>query len=124
MTNPSIPAVGPAAPTTAALDTTNRYPSSLFTVPRPQYAKPSPLSARLSGILQVAPGASSNSEALKSLKTEATTALPPNRPYKKNIGFFEQGILLGLGMTALPLLSGLSLLTWYGSKTLLTYWRG
>ncbi|KAB2573921.1 hypothetical protein BFW01_g3637 [Lasiodiplodia theobromae] len=116
--------VGPAAPTTAALDTTNRYPSSLFTVPRPQYAKPSPLSARLSGILQVAPGASSNSEALKSLKTEATTALPPNRPYKKNIGFFEQGILLGLGMTALPLLSGLSLLTWYGSKTLLTYWRG
>lgn len=78
----------------------------------------------MSGILQVVPGATSNSEALKSLKTEATSALPPNRPYKKNIGFFEQGILLGLGVTALPLLSGLSLLTWYGSKTLLTYWRG
>ncbi|OJD33958.1 aldehyde dehydrogenase [Diplodia corticola] len=122
--------VGPAAPTTTApFDTSTRFPPNLFTIPRPQYAKPSPLSARLSGILQAASssvsgGGGNGVEALQSLKREATSALPPDRPYKKNIGFFEQGIMLGLGMTAVPLLSGLGLLGWYGTRSVLAYWRG
>ncbi|KKY21022.1 putative aldehyde dehydrogenase [Diplodia seriata] len=81
------------------IDLTNRIagPSPLAT-----YFFADPASCNGSG--------SGNSEALKSLKTEATSALPPNRPYKKNIGFFEQGIMLGLGITAdiVDLLEGLS----------------
>ncbi|EKG11852.1 hypothetical protein MPH_11348 [Macrophomina phaseolina MS6] len=102
--------VGPAAPTTAPLDTTNRFPSALFTTPRPSYANATALAQRLSGVLQSGT-VNMTADALKALKAEGTSALPKNRPYKKGIGFFEQGILTGLGLTAVPLLSTLSVLT-------------
>lgn len=61
---------------------------------------------------------------LRALKDGAAAPLPPNRPYTKGVGFFEQGILLGLGMAGVPLLGGLGVLTWWASRSAWAYWRG
>lgn len=53
----------------------------------------------------------------------AQVELEKERPVKHFIGFFEQGILTGLGMTATPLLVGVSALGYYGVNKALARWR-
>ncbi|EOD47418.1 putative aldehyde dehydrogenase protein [Neofusicoccum parvum UCRNP2] len=112
--------VGPTAPSTHPLDPSSRFPPALFTLPRPQYANPTPLAARLSAALREG----GKADVLRALKDGAAAPLPPNRPYTKGVGFFEQGILLGLGMAGVPLLGGLGVLTWWASRSAWAYWRG
>lgn len=87
--------VGPTAPKDIALNPALRYPTALFTVPRPQFTKPTILSQSLMktlrngtvGVLQTA---------LARQSTELT--LTTERDTGGGVGFFEQGILTGLAI--------------------------
>ncbi|KAK8210515.1 Aldehyde/histidinol dehydrogenase [Phyllosticta capitalensis] len=118
---PALPVVAAAPPSTSA----SPYPPSLFTTPHPDFAVPSPLSASLSTILApTTKTASTSSSPLNVLARDATAPLPPNRKYKKGVGFFEQGILIGLGLTAGPILVGVLAATWVGGRWVWGHYYG
>lgn len=103
--------VGPASPAIYPHSLHPRYTSDMFSTPRPQFVtppEPLPPSSKLKEL------------ALKELK-------PTGQPVGHAIGFFEQGIIVGLTSTAvivLPLL-GWSLFTAgkHGWKFVGTRWK-
>jgi hypothetical protein len=90
--------VGPAAPSNAEVDYKYRYSTNMFSLPRPQYISRVP--AELSLIEQhISAGKASNASKVAQLRKLAVKALPSTgqRPGYA-LGFFEQGILLGIGL--------------------------
>ena len=82
--------LGSALPAGSAFDLESRYPASLFTLPRPAYAKPSGGDEKLAAVLQSGDGSAAQ-ELLKQ-------AREPLRVMKRSegggVGFFEQGFLM------------------------------
>ncbi|KFY88807.1 hypothetical protein V498_06667 [Pseudogymnoascus sp. VKM F-4517 (FW-2822)] len=91
--------VGPAAPSGTAMEYRYRYSPDMFSIPRPQYI--SALPTELSVVDEhLVPGRRSNgTKKAKQLRPLATQKLPSTGQAQGfDIGFFEQGILLGLGV--------------------------
>lgn len=112
--------VGPASPFCHPVNPSLRYPSSLFSVPSPQYVKAIPESALLGQMLR-----SGTAKDLQQLPTilRAEELETNKRPMKYGIGFFEQGLMVGIGIAATPLLAGIGVLSWYGIRTVAGRWR-
>lgn len=91
--------VGPAAPCGIAMEYKYRYSPEMFSIPRPQYihALPTELSVVDEHLV---PGRNPNGTTkVKQLRSLATRKLPgTGQSQGHDIGFFEQGILLGLGV--------------------------
>lgn len=91
--------VGPAAPCGSAVDYKYRYSPEMFSISRPQYI--SALPTELSVVDEhLVPGWNSNGTSkAKKLRSLATQQLPSTGQGQGfDIGFFEQGIFLGLGV--------------------------
>ena len=102
--------VGPPAPKQVALDRSVRYPTTVFSVPRPHYIRPTGLSQSVTDILRAkSPSALQNMLDLQSSQLVCRT----RRPLGGGVGFFEQGILTGLGLFSISILAGLSSLGYW-----------
>lgn len=91
--------VGPAAPSGTAIEYKYRYSSEMFSISRPQYI--SALPTELSVVDEhLIPGWNANrATKAKQLRSLATQKLPgTGQAQGYDIGFFEQGIFLGLGI--------------------------
>ena len=120
--------IGPAAPTTTAvpLNPALRYPAELFSTPKPNTVKPSQQTVLFTHALISGAGSSSSSEAgkkaadavLQRALADATKELVPKKPRKAagQIGFFEQGILTGLGIFLVPTLVTLVTAGYFGVR--------
>jgi len=94
--------VGPATPMEPMAKPTNRYPHVMFKLPTPIYCQPPPLSNSLGTVLT-----SQGKKEIEALNTKA--ALLPKlakRPPGGIPGFFEQAILIALGMFGFPVIAG------------------
>ncbi|CAI7634885.1 unnamed protein product [Penicillium crustosum] len=102
--------VGPTPPKQVALDRSMRYPTTIFSVPRPQYISPTLLSQSVADILRI-----KSASALRSTLVLQSSELvsPTQRPLGGGVGFFEQGILTGLGLFSIPILAGVSALGYW-----------
>lgn len=85
--------VGPAAPIAHKPDFSYRYNKEMFSVPRPQFVEgPSDVSKKAGELLSGAKGVTT-----AGVRAQAVKALrPTGQPENKQIGYFEQGILVGL----------------------------
>lgn len=95
--------VGPPAPSNTAFNHSLRYPTSIFSVPRPLYANPTPLSLSMDEVLRDGSAAPLR-RALGRQETELV--LTTERSLGRGVGFFEQGILTGLGLFSTTMLAG------------------
>ncbi|OQE26082.1 hypothetical protein PENFLA_c007G07422 [Penicillium flavigenum] len=95
--------VGPPAPKQVALDRSVRYPTTVFSVPRPHYIRPTQLSQSVTDILRT-----KSASALQNMLVLQSSKLvsPTRRPLGGGVGFFEQGILTGLGLFSISILAG------------------
>ncbi|KAF3393359.1 Aldehyde dehydrogenase family 3 member B1 [Talaromyces pinophilus] len=112
--------VGPSSPETSPLTQSlhTRYPTDLFSIPRPQYILKSPLSQQIQQYLLLKNN-NNKSPAIwqKTLITKISKQISATRQKRRpggQVGFFEQGILLGLGMTGVPILVCVGTLAYYG----------
>lgn len=105
--------VGPAAPLNAPVNRSLRYPIDLFQVPRAQYITPSSWSQLAAQVLQ-----DSGRKASAKAFDEASQKLLPSikRLEAGQVGFFEQGIFLGLGIFGAPVVLSLGVLGYYGAR--------
>lgn len=102
--------VGPTAPKQVALDRSVRYPTTVFSVPRPHYIRPTRLSQSVTDILSTkSASALQNMLVLQSSQLVCRT----RRPLGGGVGFFEQGILTGLGLFSISILAGVSSLGYW-----------
>ncbi|EED24419.1 PutA family dehydrogenase, putative [Talaromyces stipitatus ATCC 10500] len=110
--------VGPPSPETSSLTSSFhvRYTTDLFSIPRPQYILKTPLSQQIQQCLSVEDNRSTAAwqSALISQLSKQITATRQKRRPGGQLGFFEQGILLGLGMTGVPILLCVGTLAYYG----------
>ncbi|KAI0023546.1 Aldehyde/histidinol dehydrogenase [Xylariomycetidae sp. FL0641] len=101
--------VGPAAPIAHDPDFNYRYSKEMFSAARPQYVeRPSNAFAHAEKLLEGAKGVSTSSiraMAVKPLK-------PTGQPSNWGIGFFEQGILIGLGLALTVVFPVIGYTTW------------
>jgi aldehyde dehydrogenase (NAD+) len=121
----NIPAallIGPAAPyfPQQPLSVELRYTPEMFSTCSPQLVQVSEPSAQISHALF---GTGSNGKADLSAKQLADLAAQPLKPTGQplqhaRVGFFEQGILIGLGTAATPILLGLGTGLWFGVRFL------
>lgn len=105
------PLVGPSAPKQVALDRSMRYPTTIFSVPRPHYITPTQLSQSVTDILRT-----KSTSALRrtlALQSSELVVSPTQRPLGGGVGFFEQGILTGLGLFSISMLAGVSALGYW-----------
>lgn len=94
--------VGPAFPTTHAVDPSRRYPVSLFTKPRPAFVSPqSSNSVQLVSALT----SPSNSSAKALLQEAMTPLVAMKRSEGGGVGFFEQGFLMNASLVLVTVLS-------------------
>ncbi|KAJ5978941.1 hypothetical protein N7501_002283 [Penicillium viridicatum] len=103
--------VGPSAPKQVALDRSMRYPTTIFSVPRPHYITPTQLSQSVTDILRT-----KSTSALRrtlALQSSELVVSPTQRPLGGGVGFFEQGILTGLGLFSISMLAGVSALGYW-----------
>ncbi|KAF4766679.1 hypothetical protein HAV15_010240 [Penicillium sp. str.  len=102
--------VGPTPPEQVALDRSMRYPTTIFSVPRPHYITPTLLSQSVTDILRT----KSASTLRSTLVLESSKLVSPTqRSLGGGVGFFEQGILTGLGLFSIPILAGVSALGYW-----------
>ncbi|KAI0471638.1 Aldehyde/histidinol dehydrogenase [Xylariaceae sp. FL0804] len=115
--------VGPAAPTAHDPAFEYRYSAAMFSALRPQYVEPPPASAafaRAAHLLLIEGGGEEKkgAGAVGNKTTTAARALataplrPTGQPSNWGIGFFEQGILLGLGVALSVILPVAGYTTW------------
>ncbi|CAI7600575.1 unnamed protein product [Penicillium discolor] len=102
--------VGPTPPEQVALDRSMRYPTTIFSVPRPHYITPTLLSQSVTDILRT-----KSASTLRSTLVLQSSELvsPTQRSLGGGVGFFEQGILTGLGLFSIPILAGVSALGYW-----------
>lgn len=116
--------VGPSSPETSPLTQSLhiRYPTDLFSIPRPQYILKTPLFQQIQQclLLEGSSNSSKNNNAAiwqKTLISKVSKQISATRQKRRpggQVGFFEQGILLGLGMTGVPILVCVGTLAYYG----------
>ncbi|KIW88815.1 uncharacterized protein Z519_10299 [Cladophialophora bantiana CBS 173.52] len=98
--------VGPATPLNHPMLVSLRYTTEFFSVPRPQYISPPADSARLLRIIER--NTEDKQDLLATLSTGSKAAShSPNRSPGGGLGFFEQGIVIGLVLFFSPVLVGL-----------------
>jgi hypothetical protein len=86
--------LGPLGPQHHPVDLANRYPATLFTVPRPQYIIPTAESQKLAVVL-----ATSDNAGAGQLMADASKQLAVlKRGSGKGMGFFEQGFLMNASL--------------------------
>jgi len=128
-TIPSALLIGPAAPTfpQQSLDINRRYIPEMFSACRPQAANETTVSKQLGHALFAASDAPLSKEALSTVQLAnlATRPLKPTgQPLQHaRIGFFEQGIITGLGLAATPILIGIGTGAWFGARYLWSRFR-
>ncbi|KAI0406340.1 aldehyde dehydrogenase [Xylaria palmicola] len=99
--------VGPALPRGHIVGISPRYTTSLFSVPRPKYAKKSGLALELEEILGATDSTTQESVLARNLSPESRV------PIKHIPGYFERGVIVGGIATVSPILLGLSAATYY-----------
>lgn len=124
-TIPSALLVGPAAPSfpQQPLNVNRRYTPEMFSICRPQAANETATSKQLGQALFAADDASSSKKDALSASQLADLAITPLKPTGQplqhaKIGFFEQGIITGLGLAVTPILIGISTGAWFGARYL------
>ncbi|KAF1941288.1 ALDH-like protein [Clathrospora elynae] len=112
--------LGPSGPSTHAIDTGKRYTSYQFTHPSPAYITPPASQAAVSKVLT---GKEDARKASAELLSKATQEIKEKKRAESiAIGYFEQGILLGLGVYAVPLLTCVGASLFYGVRAGLRRW--
>ncbi|KAF3004381.1 hypothetical protein E8E13_010003 [Curvularia kusanoi] len=96
--------LGPAAPAYHAIDIDARYTVSQFSRAAPAYIAPSALHTQLDTLLHDIPKAR-NPLLAKALASATEEIKEKKRAEWIAIGYFEQGILIGLGVYGVPLLA-------------------
>lgn len=94
-----------------------RYTTDLFSIPRPQYILKSPLSQQIQQYVLLKDNSKSTTIWQKTLISKISNQIASTRQKRRpggQVGFFEQGILLGLGMTGVPILVCVGTLAYYG----------
>ncbi|KAJ5505529.1 Aldehyde dehydrogenase N-terminal [Penicillium expansum] len=110
MSRLSTTSLGTHSPEQVALDRSMRYPTTIFSVPRPHYIRPTLLSQSVTDILRI----KSVSTLRSTLALQSSELVSPaQRPLGGGVGFFEQGILIGLGLFSIPMLVGVSALGYW-----------
>lgn len=122
---PSALLIGPAAPSFPhqPLNVNHRYTPEMFSACRPQAANDTTASRQLDHALFAAGDASSSEKDALSASQLADLATMPLKPTGQplqhaRIGFFEQGIITGLGLAATPILLGIGTGAWFGARYL------
>lgn len=117
--------VGPAAPffPSQPLSIKHRYTTEMFSTASPQFVK-EPTSSRSLSQALFSPASKDGSKNIvdttDQLVKKATAPLKPSgQPLQaREVGFFEQGIMIGLGLAATPILLGLTSGIYFGGKYL------
>jgi len=105
--------VGPAAPLSSPVERYIRYPTALFTVQRSRFVTPSVQSQLVWQTLHD-PSCGASEKVLQKVSDKL---LPSTKRMKEGqVGFFEQGIFVGLGLVAMPALMGLGALGYYAIR--------
>ncbi|KAF3032491.1 hypothetical protein E8E12_003029 [Didymella heteroderae] len=94
--------LGPAAPAIHSIDIDSRYTKAQFTRPSPGFITAASSHAALVKVLGGKDGRKASAEALSKATQEIKEK---KRPEWIAIGYFEQGILIGLGLYGIPLLT-------------------
>lgn len=94
--------LGPAAPAHHSIDIAARYTTAQFTVASPAFSSPAGSHAALAKVLQ---GKESRRAAAEALGKASQEIKEKRRAEWIAIGYFEQGILIGLGLYGVPLLA-------------------
>lgn len=111
--------IGPAAPVTALpLPPCHKYSVDMFSSAAPQYASPTTGDlSRIDKLLTSEKDPKSRENLIVRMTSIATKKLPDlGQSQGFTVGFFEQGILLGLGLTAFVILPTLSYGVWKGGR--------
>jgi len=107
--------VGPAAPSNYAMNIETRYTKEMFSSPRPQFTE-----SRLRGRNLLNSPVSSNKDKASNLLKEVLKPLPAlSQPPGGAIGFFEQGLFIGVGFLSIPIMGGIAALSYKGVRSLL-----
>jgi len=102
--------VGPAAPLDHRTCVHPRYIPEMFTIARPAFATPDAESVKLRKALD-------NTQGARHLRAETLEKLSKTGQREgKAVGFFDQGLLVGVGMYVMPVVAGLGVLGFYGVK--------
>jgi aldehyde dehydrogenase (NAD+) len=120
-TIPAALLIGPAAPhfPQQPLSIELRYTPEMFSACSPQLVQGSDFSAQISHALFGTGGGKGSSSAKQLADLAAQPLKPTGQPLQHaRIGFFEQGILIGLGTAATPILLGLGTGLWFGVRFL------
>ncbi|RYP29681.1 hypothetical protein DL767_006633 [Monosporascus sp. MG133] len=116
--------VGPAAAKDHPLTLSPRYPSSLFSAPRPRFTEKTALSLELSKILD-----SRRTEPAVEAELLKKVGVEDRAPVRLITGYFEGAFLVGLATKMAPLVVGLGALAYLGIKKAVvrlsnfTYWK-
>ncbi|ORY19315.1 Aldehyde/histidinol dehydrogenase [Clohesyomyces aquaticus] len=113
--------LGPAAPSyTKYPSTSHPYGPDCLTRPNPTFITPPPEQLQLSAVL-----VSQDQRAVKTLSFSAIQEIKVKpRPENIAIGFFEQGIFIGLGLYGIPILSGIGAGIFFAARAGRRRWCG
>jgi hypothetical protein len=111
--------VGPAAPSSCAIDLDNRYMAEHFTRSVPTYVTVAQTQASVSKIF----AGKESRKAATELLTNATQEIKEKKRAEWiAIGYFEQGILVGLGLYGIPILTCVGASLFFGVRAGLRRW--
>lgn len=111
--------LGPAAPSSHPIDIEKRYTTNHFTRASPAYITPP---ASQSAIAKVVAGKDARKAATELLTQASQEIKQEKRPEWIAIGFFEQGIFIGLGVYGIPILTCVGASLFYGVRAGLRRW--
>lgn len=111
--------LGPTAPSNHPIDVEKRYTTLHFSRPSPAYILPS----KSQGALQkVVAGKDARKAATEMLATATQEIKEQKRPESVAIGYFEQGIFIGLGVYGIPVLTCIGATLFFGVRAGLRRW--
>lgn len=113
--------LGPPAPAHHPIDLEKRYNTLQFTRPSPAYITPPSLTPGLPLATAVA-GKESRKAAAELLAQATQEITEKKRAEWIAIGYFEQGILIGLSLVGIPLLTGVGVSLFYAVRAGLRRW--
>lgn len=111
--------LGPAAPTFQPIDIEKRYTREHFTRPSPAYIT---IPASQAAISNIVAGKESRKAAAELLANASQEIKEKKRAEWIAIGYFEQGIFIGLGLYGIPLLTCLGASLFFGVRAGLRRW--
>ncbi|KAI8937431.1 hypothetical protein NX059_005154 [Plenodomus lindquistii] len=111
--------LGPAAPSHHPINLNNRYTTRQFTRAAPAYISPPSSQSSLAKVLK---GKDSRKAAAELLGQATQEIKEKKRAEWIAIGFFEQGILIGLSLVGIPLLAGVGSALFFGVRAGLRRW--